>query len=106
MLTCKSGRVLTCKSGVPLVTVRLGPPLTTFNVNLCFHCQFVFSYPAAGSRFWQSGTFEVTKSDVEQTDLTASPGGHKSALQVTVPSELEGSAYLQVIVKNLAGRSL
>ena len=63
----------------------------------------------AGSRFWQSGTFEVTKSDVDPSDVMDSPGAAmkpQSALQVHVPSELEGVAYIQVAIKRLAGNSL
>lgn len=60
----------------------------------------------AGSRFWQGGTFEVTKKDDEPIDLTESPttGQPRSALKVTVPSELEGVAYIQVIIKRQSGK--
>ena len=64
------------------------------------------SINSAGSRFWQGGTFEVTKKDDEPIDLTESPTASqpKSALKVTVPSELEGVAYIQVIIKRQSGR--
>lgn len=48
------------------------------------------SYRSAGSRFWQSGTFEVSKSNDAR-------GG--SSLQVTLPSELEGISYIQVTIQ-------
>ncbi len=62
----------------------------------------------AGSRFWQGGTFEVTKKEDDPSDLTDSPtpGQPKSALKVTVPSELEGVAYIQVIIKRQSGAYL
>lgn len=44
----------------------------------------------AGSSFWQSGTFEVFKRSAEQVGL--------SAIDVRVPPELEGSAYIQVSI--------
>jgi len=52
------------------------------------------SYRTAGSQFKQSGVFEVTKADGE-----VGTGGVKSALKVTVPSELEGIAYIQVTIQ-------
>ncbi|CAH1791453.1 unnamed protein product, partial [Owenia fusiformis] len=56
------------------------------------------SYKSAGSRFWHTGTFEVKKAD--QT----SAGDHMvkpfSALEVSVPSELQGVAYVQVSIQN------
>ena len=60
----------------------------------------------AGSRFWQSGTFEVTKSEAEDagnTDAIYSPHPEPSSLLVTVPSELEGIAYIQVAIRKLKG---
>ncbi len=74
------------------------------------------SYRTAGSQFRQSGMFEVTKAD-DAADATAggaaggSPGAAggtapaggptkpRSALKVTVPSELEGIAYIQVTIQ-------
>ncbi|XP_041352687.1 mediator of RNA polymerase II transcription subunit 17-like [Gigantopelta aegis] len=56
------------------------------------------SYRSAGSRFWQGGTFEVVKS----TDPGESDSGvQKSSLEVVIPSELEGVAYIQVEVKTV-----
>ena len=63
---------------------------------------------AAGSRFMQNGTFEVTKSDVDPTDLLDSPNAPshtQSPLQISVPSELEGVVYIQVVIKRLSGRA-
>ena len=63
----------------------------------------------AGSRFWQNGTFEVKKSETDFSEPSTSQlppqhPGHKSALQVTVPSELQGVAYIQVVIKKLSGK--
>lgn len=56
---------------------------------------------AAGSRFWQGGTFEVLKT----SDLLAEGeiNLRKSSLDVSIPSELEGVAYIQVEVKSVPG---
>jgi mediator of RNA polymerase II transcription subunit 17 len=73
------------------------------------------SYRTAGSQFRQSGMFEVTKADdtgdaataagaaaggspasSSQSGVTTKP---RSALKVTVPSELEGIAYIQVTIQ-------
>ena len=57
----------------------------------------------AGSRFWQGGTFEVVKS----TDQGESDAGvQKSSLEVVIPSELEGVAYIQVEVKTVPGEKI
>jgi len=56
------------------------------------------SYRTAGSQFKQSGVFEVTKADTEVTG-GGGEGKVKSALKVTVPSELEGIAYIQVTIQ-------
>lgn len=78
------------------------------------------SYKTAGSKFGQSGMFEVTKAEDEEEapgspggSVTASglgvggttPGGNssgatatgKSSLRVSVPSELQGVAYIEVL---------
>ncbi|RUS75973.1 hypothetical protein EGW08_016255 [Elysia chlorotica] len=57
------------------------------------------SYKSAGSRFWQGGTFEVLKT----SDLTADgeATNKKASLDVSIPSELEGVAYIQVEVKSV-----
>lgn len=61
------------------------------------------SYRSTGSRFWQTGVFEVTKADEE--DMTSAPvdpaTNRKSTLKVTIPSDLEGSAYLQVFIRSV-----
>jgi len=56
---------------------------------------------SAGSRYWQSGSFEVSKADTESTD-TSEPvnGSPRSAVQVTVHTELEGVAYIQVAIRD------
>lgn len=63
------------------------------------------SYRTAGSKFAQTGMFEVTKA--EEEDKSGSPphspvsvpGGvpSNSALRVSVPSELQGVAYIEVL---------
>ncbi|GFN98998.1 mediator of RNA polymerase ii transcription subunit 17 [Plakobranchus ocellatus] len=57
------------------------------------------SYKSAGSRFWQGGTFEVLKTSdlAAEGDVT----NKKSSLDVSIPSELEGVAYIQVEVKSV-----
>ncbi|KAI0208048.1 Mediator of RNA polymerase II transcription subunit 17 [Lamellibrachia satsuma] len=65
------------------------------------------SYKSAGSRFWQSGTFEVTKSDIDPAELLDSPNPSapphtQNPLQIIVPSELEGVVYIQVVIKRLS----
>jgi len=61
----------------------------------------------AGSRFGQGGTFEVRKSDADtgeaMTEPTSPQLSTRSALQVTVPSELEGTAVIQVAIRKLRG---
>ncbi|PSN33125.1 Mediator of RNA polymerase II transcription subunit 17 [Blattella germanica] len=66
------------------------------------------SYRTAGSKYAQTGMFEVTKAE-EEPQVTGSPppspgaatgaGPPKasSALRVTVPSELQGVAYIEVL---------
>ena len=58
----------------------------------------------AGSRYWQSGSFEVSKANTEAAD-TAEPmnGSPRSAVRVTVLTELEGFAYIQVAIRDSAG---
>ena len=62
---------------------------------------FFFSSLSAGSRFWQGGTFEVLKT----SDLAAEGEAlnKKTSLDVSIPSELEGVAYIQVEVKSVPG---
>lgn len=50
---------------------------------------------AAGSRYHQNATFEVTKAETVESDTTSSVV-QKSAIDVTVPGELEGFSYLHV----------
>ncbi len=67
------------------------------------------SFRTAGSHFKQSGLFEVMKSDGESsasasttgTTGSADSGGPqtKSVLRVNVPSELEGIAFIQVVIQ-------
>lgn len=60
------------------------------------------SYRTAGSKYAQTGIFEVTKA--EDDDKSGSPPSSpgpvskaSSALRVTVPSELQGVAYIEVL---------
>jgi hypothetical protein len=56
----------------------------------------------AGSRFWQGGTFEViktTSSTVTEPEGSAVRGG----LEVIIPNDLRGIAYIQVEVKSVPG---
>ncbi|XP_028144955.2 mediator of RNA polymerase II transcription subunit 17 [Diabrotica virgifera virgifera] len=64
------------------------------------------SYRTTGSKYLQTGTFEVTKAeDEEKTNSPPSsplPGGPApvkptSALRVSIPSELQGVAYIEVL---------
>ncbi|KAL5008035.1 hypothetical protein ScPMuIL_013616 [Solemya velum] len=55
------------------------------------------SYKSAGSRFLQSGTFEVVKCSGENS--IEQEGSAPRMLEVVIPSELEGVAYIQVEVK-------
>lgn len=65
------------------------------------------SYRTAGSKYAQTGMFEVTKAEEEDKPSSPPnsplPGGppsaskSNSALRVSVPSELQGVAYIEVI---------
>ncbi|KAH1026766.1 mediator of RNA polymerase II transcription subunit 17 isoform X1 [Dendroctonus ponderosae] len=64
------------------------------------------SYRTAGSKFMQTGTFEVTKAEEDEKigspPSSPLPGGGQptkpsSALKVTIPSELQGVAYIEVL---------
>lgn len=66
------------------------------------------SYKTAGSKFPHNGIFEVTKAEDEpeaadklqpSTPTTQSMPKSNSALRVTVPSELQGVAYIKVITQ-------
>ncbi|CAN8000590.1 unnamed protein product [Ixodes hexagonus] len=64
------------------------------------------SYRSAGSRFWQSGTFEVSKSAQALAASGGSPSElssvgppRGSSIKVTLPSELEGISYIQVTIQ-------
>lgn len=66
------------------------------------------SYKTAGSKFPHSGIFEVSKAEDEpdtekqqqaSTPTTQSMPKSNSALRVTVPSELQGVAYIKVITQ-------
>jgi mediator of RNA polymerase II transcription subunit 17 len=57
------------------------------------------SFRTAGSQFKQSGIFEVVKADTEETDDDATTASSKSVLKVNVPSELEGIAFIQVVIQ-------
>lgn len=56
------------------------------------------SYRSAGSRFHQTGVFEVSKAEdtgTEQTESQTKP----TTIKVTIPSELDGTAYIQVTIQ-------
>uniref|UniRef100_A0A2A4JP96 Mediator of RNA polymerase II transcription subunit 17 n=1 Tax=Heliothis virescens TaxID=7102 RepID=A0A2A4JP96_HELVI len=56
------------------------------------------SYRTAGSKFSQTGVFEVTKAPEEQIAQAMSAAGPvPSALRVTVPPELQGVAFISVL---------
>lgn len=56
---------------------------------------------SAGSRYWQSGSFEVSKADTEAADSLESMSEMPcSAVRVTVLTELEGIAYIQVTIRD------
>lgn len=63
------------------------------------------SYRTAGSKYAQTGMFEVTKAEEEPQQGTSPPSSPgtgslpkpSSALRVTVPSELQGVAYIEVL---------
>lgn len=64
------------------------------------------SYRTAGSKYTQTGMFEVTKAEEDeksnsppQSPVPGGPAAPKSnsALRVTVPSELQGVAYIEVL---------
>ncbi|XP_063532147.1 mediator of RNA polymerase II transcription subunit 17 [Cydia strobilella] len=58
------------------------------------------SYRTAGSKFSQTGVFEVTKAPEEQIAAAMSlnaTGPAPSALRVTVPPELQGVAFISVL---------
>lgn len=59
------------------------------------------SFRTAGSQFKQSGIFEVIKSDDKEDSDSKSSGdaGPKSVLKVNVPAELEGIAFIQVVIQ-------
>lgn len=56
----------------------------------------------AGSRYWQSGIFEVSKN--ETTEISSAPPTtmhiRNNAIKVTLPNELEGVSYIQVSIQN------
>ncbi|XP_002732468.3 mediator of RNA polymerase II transcription subunit 17-like, partial [Saccoglossus kowalevskii] len=52
------------------------------------------SFKTAGSRFWHTGAFEVSKA----IENGATPG-QKYPLEITVPSDLEGKSYIHVCVQ-------
>ena len=78
------------------VDLDIKPQLST---QFCLSLMYVH-VSSAGSRYWQSGSFEVSKSDTEEVD-TQEPmnGSPRSAIRVTVLTELEGVAYIQVTIR-------
>lgn len=67
------------------------------------------SYKSAGSRYWQSGTFEVSKSDDDSKEVIDTTGNapisQRSPIRVTIPSELEGVALIQVVIRDMTTNS-
>ena len=59
----------------------------------------------AGSRFWQGGSFEVTKNTSNAGESSDGAVANKSTLEVVIPSELDGSAYVQVEVRSVPGKT-
>ncbi|XP_071478491.1 mediator of RNA polymerase II transcription subunit 17-like [Diadema antillarum] len=57
------------------------------------------SFKTAGSRFWHSGTFEVAKSTEQEIEEAEQKGIMPCALRVTVPSDLSGTSYIQVLIQ-------
>lgn len=64
------------------------------------------SYKTAGSKYSQTGMFEVTKAEnemetnsdnKEEIPEKTAQSQKNSALRVTVPSELQGVAYIEVL---------
>lgn len=62
----------------------------------------------AGSKYAQTGMFEVTKAEDDEKTANSPPSSpgvassskpSSSALRVTVPSELQGVAYIEVLCK-------
>lgn len=76
------------------------------NLKLCF-----FFIKTAGSKYTQTGMFEVTKAEEEDENSGSPPSSPNpsavtpavpssskpSALRVTIPSELQGVAYIEVL---------
>lgn len=57
------------------------------------------SFRTSGSRFWHSGTFEVTKTTEEEFEAAERRGIQPCSLKVTVPSDLEGTSYIRVLIQ-------
>ncbi|XP_057367018.1 mediator of RNA polymerase II transcription subunit 17-like [Daphnia carinata] len=61
------------------------------------------SYKSAGSRFYQTGIFEVTKSEDPDLGLsvetTSENQPKQSMIKVTIPPELGGTSYIQVTIQ-------
>lgn len=65
------------------------------------------SYKSAGSRFYQTGIFEVTKSEDPNlglsTETTSENQPKQSMIKVTIPPELGGTSYIQVTIQKGKG---
>ncbi|PIK48916.1 putative mediator of RNA polymerase II transcription subunit 17 isoform X2 [Apostichopus japonicus] len=57
------------------------------------------SFRTSGSRFWHTGTFEVTKTSEEEFEETEKRGVPPCSLKVTVPSDLEGTSFIRVLIQ-------
>ena len=82
------------------------------------HSEAILLTPPAGSTYWKNGTFEITKTDSEQstTNKTVPTNNpHYNALQqyqaatfqtnlsVTLPNDLLGTSRIKVAVKQVNG---
>ncbi|KAG8180030.1 hypothetical protein JTE90_026632 [Oedothorax gibbosus] len=59
------------------------------------------SYRSAGSRYWQSGVFEVTKNEISENPPPPilTPPVRPNAIKVSLPNELEGFSYIHVSIQ-------
>lgn len=61
------------------------------------------SYKSAGSRFYQTGIFEVTKSEDPDEGVSVETVNEnqpkQSMIKVTIPAELSGTSYIQVTIQ-------
>lgn len=92
---------------MPFIGITVG----VFNIFVGFQ---IHVYVSAGSKYTQTGMFEVTKAEEEEKSSNSPPASPNtgsnmsgqshgpsnskaSALRVTIPSELQGVAYIEVL---------